>query len=59
MPETIEPMTFRLTQPFRAVEWSKVETLEDMKLILGACQISISPDNPNFDQVEKFLVEEL
>jgi hypothetical protein len=44
-----------LQSKFRHVDWSKVGTLDDLKLILEACQIQISSEHVLFDKVERFL----
>jgi hypothetical protein len=40
------------------VDFSKIESVNDLVLILASMQISFSPLHPNFDQVKRFLAIE-
>ena len=33
------------------IDWDKVETLEDMKLLISAMEISFEPDSPNLGTI--------
>lgn len=39
------------------VDFKKVQTLDDMRLILGALGIQFSTENPNFHLIARFLDE--
>lgn len=40
------------------VDFSKIESVNDLVLILASMQISFSPLHPHFDQVKRFLALE-
>ena len=40
------------------VDFSKIESVNDLVLILASMQISFSPQHPHFDQVKRFLALE-
>jgi len=43
---------------YYVIDWSKVQTLDDMKRIISAVQISFAPDNPMLDSIKDLVREE-
>jgi len=44
-------------QTWYSFDWSKVETLEDLKIILGNLGMTVSDKSPAFDILKKYLYE--
>jgi len=40
------------------IDWSKVQTLDDMKRIIAAVQITFEPDSPMLDSIKDLVREE-
>jgi len=40
------------------IDWSKVQTLDDMKRIITAVQITFEPDSPMLDSIKDLVREE-
>lgn len=34
------------------IDWSKVQTLDDMKRLIAAMQITFEPNNPNIESIK-------
>ena len=37
------------------IDFQRVQTLDDMKVVLAACGVAVSGTSPNFDQVKRFI----
>lgn len=40
------------------IDWSKIQTLDDIKRLIAAVQISFEPNNPNIESIKDLLMLE-